>query len=59
MYKTVDDVYKYLENSINPFPKYTTGKDPDLYFNIYNFLKYGIINNERIWPAYIKNEKDQ
>lgn len=47
------------KNLINPFPKYTSGSDPDLYMNIFNFLKNGLINNKRCWPEYIDNIKDK
>jgi hypothetical protein len=45
---------EYLHN-INPYPKYTSGDDPNLYYNIYNFLKNGLVKNERCWPTYIKD----
>ena len=46
-------------NYINPFPIYSTGTDPNLIYNIYRFLKNGLINNKRTWPDYIQDIKDK
>ena len=35
------------------------GEDENLYLNIYNYLKNGLINNKRVWPNYIEEIKDK
>ena len=45
MFKT-DVKYKYDPN--NPYPKYIFGEDENLFLNIYNFLRNGLIKNKRI-----------
>ena len=49
--------YKYDPN--NPYPKYILGEDENLYLNIYNYLKNGLIKNKRSWPNYIEEIKDK
>ena len=44
---------------IDIFPIYTSGKDKNLYDNIFNFLNNGIQNGKRTWPDYINNIKDK
>ena len=51
-----------FNDNTNPYPKYTSGKDENLYLNIFNFLKDGIHNGKRNWPKYIetiKNKKER
>ena len=51
-----------FNDNTNPYPKYTSGKDENLYLNIFNFLKDGIHNDKRNWPKYIetiKNKKER
>jgi len=50
---------KQFCSNFNPFPKYTIGKDQNLYLNIYNFLRDGVKNGKRTWPDYIENIKDK
>lgn len=53
---------KEFYDNTNPYPKYTSGKDENLYLNIFNFLKDGINNGKRNWPKYIeaiKNKKER
>ena len=49
--------YKYDPN--NPYPKYILGEDENLYLNIYNYLKNGLIKNKRTWPNYIEEIADK
>ena len=49
---------KYYYKDSNPYPKYTMGKDENLYLNFYNFLKSTVGNKKRVWPDYIENTKD-
>ena len=54
-------IEEFYDNT-NPYPKYTSGKDENLYLNIFNFLKDGINNGKRNWPKYIeaiKNKKER
>ena len=48
-----------LKDPNNPFPKYILGEDENLYLNIYNYLKNGLIKNKRTWPKYIEEIKDK
>ena len=57
--ESVKSVVKYKYESNNPYPKYILGEDENLYLNIYNFLKNGLIKNKRSWPNYIEEIKDK
>ena len=48
-----------LGSNENPFPKYTTGRDENLYLNIFKFLYNGIKNGKRTWPDYIEIIQDK
>ena len=54
-----NSVGKYKYELKNPFPKYILGEDENLYLNIYNYLKNGLIKNKRVWPNYIEEIKDK
>ena len=67
-FKTITEMLKKTENvniekilaeNVTPFPKYTTDRDEDLYFNIFKFLFNGIKNGKRTWPDYIEIIKDR
>ena len=51
----IEEVY----DDANPYPKYTSGKDENLYLNIFNFLKDGINKGKRNWPKYIEAIKNK
>ena len=38
---------KYKYDETNPFPKYILGEDENLYLNIHNYLKNGLIKTKR------------
>ena len=55
---SMDDDKKSPYDESNPFPKYTMGKDENLYFNFYKFLKSANRKGRREWPDYILLTKD-
>ena len=57
--ESIKSAVKYEYDPNNPFPKYILGEDENLYLNIYNYLKNGLIKNKRTWPKYIEEIKDK